>query len=147
MKQQKNEIELTWGDIRNNVFLGIVQKMIDSRLPFEVTTKMLLVAKKINDERALANVMSAKMENDYTEVIKEEGKPEYRKIKEEVKKEYQEELHKFMNHKFYVRTPPFNSILLQRLELSVNELLAIRPLLADADDVIGEPEVSEEPVN
>lgn len=143
----KNEIELTWRDIRHNVFLSVIQRMIEARLPFEVTTKMLMIAKKINDERALANVVSSRMEKEFTEVVKEEGKPDYRKIKEDVKEEYEKELTKFMEHKFQVRTPPFPSIMLKKLELSVNELLAIRPLLSDADDVLGAPEVVEGPAN
>lgn len=147
MKPTQNEIELTWGDIRNNVFLAIIQRMIDSKLPFEVTVKMLLVAKKINDERALANVVLAKMEKEYTKVVKEEGKPEYREVLEEKKAEYEAEYAKYITHTFTVRTPKFPSIALKKLELTVNELLAIRPLLSDADDLFGEVEevVEEKP--
>lgn len=128
-------ITLTWADVRNPVFVGILQRMIQSKLPFEVTVKLLTLAKKVNDERTLSNVMFDRLEKEYTEVVMEEGKPQYRKFKDGKGMEAQAELAKANNHKFSVKMTPIHSSLLRAMTLDVNELLAIKPLIEDADDL------------
>ncbi len=128
-------ITLTWADIRNPVFVGILQRMINSPMPFEVSVKLLTLAKKVNDERTLSNVMFAKLEKEYTEVVKVEGQPDNRRFKEGMAVKGSEEFAKASNHKFSVRLSPIKSILLQGVVLTVNELLAIKPLIEDADDL------------
>jgi len=137
VKKQKQEIELTWGDVRSKTFIGIIQRMLQSRLPFEVTVSLLSLAKKINEEKELSDVLFAKLEEEYTTLVKVEGQPDQRVIIKEKNKEFEAEFKQASEHSFTVQSPKFSTELLSKLELSVNELLAIKPLLLDADMIQG----------
>lgn len=110
-------IELTWGDIKSPVFMGVLQRMIESKMPFDVTVKLLSLAKTINDEITLCNVTGEKVTKDH------------RSDPVQLNAEYG----KLLSHKFQVKLNPIPSGRLTGIELSVNELLAIRPLLEDRD--------------
>ena len=131
-------IELTWGDIKSPVFIGVLQRMIASKMPFEVTVKLLALAKRINDELTLCGVTGEKIEKDYA------GNP----------LELEAELKKLFSHKFQTRISPIPSAKLQSLELNVNELLAIRSILEDKElfsDIEPQPvrdtKINDEPKN
>lgn len=129
------KITLSERDCRNDVFLGILQHMINSRMPYTVTMTLLSLAKLVNDHRTHSNVIYNQLFEDHSELVKEEGKPDFRRIKADQAEAFQTKLNAFMSEKFETRLNQIEPNLLTNLNLSVNELLAIAPLLIGGDDL------------
>ena len=105
-------IKLTWGEINNPVFLKAMQHLMNSRVLAETTIKLLTIARAINNEKTLVNMFLDKHKGN------------------------DEELKKGAENSFSIKVNPISSIHLREVKLSVGELLAIAPLLEDADDIL-----------
>jgi len=122
-------IRLKYADIRNDVFIGVLNRLIPARLPFPVTQKLLMLVQEVNNHRTYAQVMIDKIFEELGEEIVEEGKPSHRAIKKEHETVANERFSACMQLDFDSKIEKFDKVMFQRFELSVNELLAIEPLL------------------
>lgn len=128
---------LKYGDVRNPTFLEIVQRMINEKLPLPVTAKMLNLAKQINDERLIVNGLIDKLVRDKSEVVKEDGNPDLFKIKESEQATFNQEFQELNDTIIQTTLEQIEPSQLKTLELSVNELLAIAPLLVGGEELAG----------
>lgn len=140
-------IELTWGDINNDMFMGIMQRLAHAKLPFHATIKVLNVCKKVNDERTLMQAVFDKMNKEYFD----KNDKGHFVMKEGVKETYEKEFTEAMEHKIKIRVNQIPSQVFERIDLTVGELLAIKPLLSDGEILDGlnedEPPVVTLPVS
>ena len=128
-------IVLKYGDIRNTTFLEIVQRMIDAKLPVPVAAKIFHLAKQINEERNFANNLVDNLLKEHSEVLKEEGKPDAYVIKTDQVTEFNKKLNELNETKIPTRLEQISPEQVSKLELSVNELLAIAPLLVGGEEL------------
>ena len=141
-------IRLTYGEIKNENFISVFQRLIESKLHFQVTANLLALAKLVNGYKEDCNKLIARIYHDLGEEVSEEGKPTYKKIKDENSEEAQKQFAELMHVELETGFTKFNPSILMGIgfELNVNELVAIQPIFHKSLTLV-EPTSSSQPLS
>lgn len=120
-------VKLTWANVRDQRFIAGVTRVFRHRLPYKISLDVLLLTKKIEEQKKLSDKMADKLDSQYFET-NAEGK---KVLKDSLAKEFDEAYASFCNTDFTVKVTslPAAPEVLAGLELSAEDLHVLSPLL------------------